>query len=242
MPDLLRWGTVDPAADAQFAYSLYHFAYNNPILYNDPTGLIGEAFMTTFVNEETGETYEVDDGYDFEFSVSDDEFEEVKEKGGAKGTSVYNRWFWWAVGHELQQASGETWFDQLMQFFVYDDAGDAVIIAAEGEYAAAALTLALSRVKLGKGSKLIKKLFKHGKNKRLPTPKLDTDQFDKVGDKFVHKKTGAIYSKSHTSHGNVRNEGTQWKVWPKGTTDFGKASKKAGTRVTVDGDGNVIGN
>ena len=89
---------------------------------------------------------------------------------------------------------------------------------------------------------MIKKLFKSGKKGKLPTPDLDRSQFDKVGDKFVHKKTGAIFSKSKTSHGNVGNTGTQWKAWSKGTKDFGKTSKTTGARVTIDGDGNVIGN
>jgi hypothetical protein len=37
--------------------------------------------------------------------------------------------------------------------------------------------------------------------------------------------------------------GGEWKkTSTKGTTDFGKTSKTTGTRVTIDGDGNVIGN
>lgn len=124
----------------------------------------------------------------------------------------------------------------------YTQRGEAVVTVTYGKYASAVLGLALSRLKIGQGSKLVKKLFKYGNNKRMPTPKLDGDQFKKVGDKFIHKETGAIYSKSHTSHGNVGNTGDQWKVWPKGTTDFSNASKKAGTRVTIDGGGNVIGN
>jgi hypothetical protein len=129
-----------------------------------------------------------------------------------------------------------------MQFLFYDDEGDALITISEGQYATAALTLALSRLKIGQGSKMVKKLFKYGKKGKVPTPDLAPEQFTKRGDKMIHNETGAIFSKSKTSHGNVGNTGDQWKAWPKGTTDFGRASKTTGTRVTIDGGGNVIGN
>lgn len=83
----------------------------------------------------------------------------------------------------------------------------------------------------------------NGKGKK-PTPETNPEEFTKQrGDQgYINKKTGEIYKKSHTSHGNKGNVGTQWKIWPKGTTDFGGNSKSSGTRTTVDGDGNVIGN
>ena len=59
---------------------------------------------------------------------------------------------------------------------------------------------------------------------------------------YINTKTGEIYKKSYTSHGNKGNTGKQWKVWPKGTKDFGSNSKKAGKRTTIDGEGNIIGN
>jgi hypothetical protein len=112
----------------------------------------------------------------------------------------------------------------------------------QGNYTQAIRALVESRLKIGKGRKLVKKLFKFGKKNNLPTPDLNPDQFKKVGGKLVHKETGAIYTKSHTSHGNTGNTGTQWKAYPKGTKDFGKTSKSTGTRVTIDGEGKVVGN
>lgn len=40
MPDIGRWTTVDPLAD--MTRDLYGYAYNNPIFFNDPTGMFGE--------------------------------------------------------------------------------------------------------------------------------------------------------------------------------------------------------
>jgi RHS repeat-associated protein len=41
-----RWMNVDPLAEAQYEYSLYSFTFNNPIMFNDPTGMIGESTHT----------------------------------------------------------------------------------------------------------------------------------------------------------------------------------------------------
>ncbi|MDN3692624.1 RHS repeat-associated core domain-containing protein [Chryseobacterium tructae] len=40
MPDLGRWGTHDPLSDATF--QPYNYANDNPISFNDPTGMIGQ--------------------------------------------------------------------------------------------------------------------------------------------------------------------------------------------------------
>ncbi|MEY8759948.1 RHS repeat domain-containing protein [Chryseobacterium tongliaoense] len=43
MPDLGRWGTQDDLSELQLHYSPYSYVYNNPIFFNDPTGMIGES-------------------------------------------------------------------------------------------------------------------------------------------------------------------------------------------------------
>ncbi|MEM9686246.1 MAG: RHS repeat-associated core domain-containing protein, partial [Bacteroidota bacterium] len=245
--DLGRWMNVDPLADAQYAYSPYHYAYNSPIMYNDPTGMIGESITTNVINEDTGETYWINDGFNFDFYVSADDFATIQEEGviPKELRSKHLRAFLKEVGKEMKKQKEDNWLSNLLHFFFYDDIGDGIINSAEGKYGAAALAIFLGKLKKGKkGYNLVKKLLKHGKGKRLPTPDLDPSQFkpgNKTGE-WIHKKTGTIFSKSRTSHGNKDNVGDQWKAWPKGTTDFGNASKKAGTRITIDGDGNVIGN
>ncbi|WP_051349304.1 DUF6443 domain-containing protein [Chryseobacterium gregarium] len=42
MPDIGRWGVVDPLSELQFEYTPYAYVNGNPIGFNDPTGMIGE--------------------------------------------------------------------------------------------------------------------------------------------------------------------------------------------------------
>ncbi|MEO8515929.1 MAG: RHS repeat-associated core domain-containing protein, partial [Flavobacterium sp.] len=43
-PAIGRFVVIDPMAEFQRKWNPYHFAYDNPILFNDPSGLIGEEF------------------------------------------------------------------------------------------------------------------------------------------------------------------------------------------------------
>ncbi|WP_126651437.1 DUF6443 domain-containing protein [Chryseobacterium aureum] len=44
MPDIGRWGTQDDLSELQLHYSPYSYVFNNPVFFNDPTGMIGESF------------------------------------------------------------------------------------------------------------------------------------------------------------------------------------------------------
>ncbi len=56
MPDIGRWRVHDPLSDATF--QPYNYANNNPVFYNDPTGMIGEIASAGVIKNNRGE-YEI---------------------------------------------------------------------------------------------------------------------------------------------------------------------------------------
>ncbi|GEN78207.1 hypothetical protein CHA01nite_39470 [Chryseobacterium hagamense] len=62
MSDIGKFGTHDPLSDATF--QPYNYANNNPIFYNDPTGMVGEAFASTDVVRQKDGSYKVVGAYD----------------------------------------------------------------------------------------------------------------------------------------------------------------------------------
>lgn len=74
---------------------------------------------------------------------------------------------------------------------------------------------------------------------KLETPNFNPNSFIKKEEtKYVHIKTKQIYVKSNTSHGNIGNTGSQWKIWPSTTKKLIKTKE----RITLDNNGVVIGN
>lgn len=57
MPDIGRWGVVDPLSDATF--QPYNYANNNPVSFIDPTGMIGESFASIGVIKNKKGDYEI---------------------------------------------------------------------------------------------------------------------------------------------------------------------------------------
>ena len=97
----------------------------------------------------------------------------------------------------------------------------------------------ISKLKQGSAAeKTAQKLQKYGEDGNLPVPTINRSQFKTSGGDIVHNKTGAIYWKSNTSH---RGKEGEYKIWPKGTKDFGKTSKTTGQRITTDQNGKIIG-
>ncbi|ATN04830.1 hypothetical protein CRN76_05155 [Chryseobacterium indologenes] len=53
MPDLGRWGVIDPRS--QYTHEAYSYVWNNPIMFTDPTGMQGEQISDWIHNPKTKE-------------------------------------------------------------------------------------------------------------------------------------------------------------------------------------------
>jgi guanyl-specific ribonuclease Sa len=153
---------IDPLADVQTEYSTYHYAYNNPIMYNDPTGKIGEratGWATDVVNKKTGEVFHIDDGWDFRFEVSDSDFNDIK-KAGAIPDRLFWTWqkaFWKQVWKEVVSSDGSA-SDEITAFLITDDIDEAADAISNKKYAALAV---IPLNKLKKLKKLKQWIFKN---------------------------------------------------------------------------------
>ena len=110
------------------------------------------SIATTVVNEETGEIYDVDDGFDFIWVVMGSDFKRIKDEGAVP----WDLWGDWArefvrqVGKAMKQSSGDGVVDEALQAFVYDDVGDSMVNLSQGNVDEAILAIMLGKLRAGK--------------------------------------------------------------------------------------------
>lgn len=164
-----RWMNLDPMAEAQYAYSPYHYAYNSPIMYNDPTGMIGEAITTNVINrDDPSQTIWIDDGYDFDFYVSGEDFAEISETGAIPNRLKWewNKEFWRQVWAGVVKSDGSA-SDEITAFLITDDIDYAVDAIGNKKYGAL-LLIPLNKLKK---LKKLRKWLKKNKGKKIPGTK-----------------------------------------------------------------------
>lgn len=60
MPDMARWGAMDPLAEAEQSWTPFRYGFNNPIMFTDPTGMIERSDIDRMMS--TGGSYNYSNG------------------------------------------------------------------------------------------------------------------------------------------------------------------------------------
>ncbi|WP_062053188.1 RHS repeat-associated core domain-containing protein [Aquimarina longa] len=175
-PSIGRFVGIDAMAESFENSTPYHYSNNNPISYGDPTGLFPENHATWVVNGETNERFWVDDGYDFDWIVSTDTFNTIKEAGEIPDnlkwarTKEFLRQVWAGVVKSDGSAS-----DEITAFLITDDindVGEVVVNEAGMGNMAIGVALAIGAGKLKKLKKLARWAKKRvNRGKKIPGTK-----------------------------------------------------------------------
>jgi len=121
-PSIGRWGQVDPLAEAAPEWSPYVYTFNSPISHTDPTGMMGLSIATRIINEQTKEEFEINDGYDFNWIVSNAIFNRIKSNGEIPSDlkSEWNWEFWRQVWKGVVTSDGSA-SDEITAYLITDN-------------------------------------------------------------------------------------------------------------------------
>jgi RHS repeat-associated protein len=86
---IARWNSVDPLSEIIPGYSSYAYVFNNPISYDDPTGMMGRNIASTHVDTRGMPIHHYNDGddniYVHDVGTTKDDLDAAISKGSSRG-------------------------------------------------------------------------------------------------------------------------------------------------------------